>query len=182
MAAPCRNKLAEQLLEIGAKAGIAGLAGVAMKDVADKMTSDELDHLVTLKMMGNDEIIGKYLSSLKDKYALPIPVVISLQVQKGSANWKFRSRMGIRELRWSRRISLAAIVPLLPYPLKPSREKMTEYLSIRNQLKILVLAISLSQLTKIVLLVQATSLKERPIQIKSNSKLLLAISTRSQNL
>ncbi|MGM7892214.1 polymorphic toxin type 33 domain-containing protein [Yersinia enterocolitica] len=69
MAAPCRTKVAEQLLEIGAKAGIVGLAGVAIKDVADKMTSDELDHLVTLEMMGNDEITGNYLSSLQDKYA-----------------------------------------------------------------------------------------------------------------
>jgi len=69
IAAPCRSKVAEQLLEIGAKAGIAGLAGAAIKDIADKMTSDELDHLVTLKMMGNDEITGKYLSSLQDKYA-----------------------------------------------------------------------------------------------------------------
>ncbi|MEN4791127.1 VENN motif pre-toxin domain-containing protein [Pantoea agglomerans] len=66
---PCRNKVAEQLLEIGAKAGIVGLAGAAIKDVADKMTSDELDHLVTLEMMGNDEITGKYLNSLQDKYA-----------------------------------------------------------------------------------------------------------------
>ncbi|UZH03010.1 hypothetical protein OJ965_20515 [Pantoea anthophila] len=66
---PCRNKVAEQLLEIGAKAGLTGLAGVAIKDVADRMTSDELDHLVTLQMMGNDEIIGKYLSSLQGKYA-----------------------------------------------------------------------------------------------------------------
>ncbi|WP_416135210.1 hemagglutinin repeat-containing protein [Dickeya solani] len=69
VAAPCRTKVAEQLLEIGAKAGIAGLAGVALKEVADKMTSDELDHLITLQMMGNDEITGKYLSSLQDKYA-----------------------------------------------------------------------------------------------------------------
>jgi len=69
IAAPCRTKVAEQLLEIGAKAGIAGLAGAAIKDVADKMTPDELDHLVTLQMMGNDEITGKYLSSLQDKYA-----------------------------------------------------------------------------------------------------------------
>jgi filamentous hemagglutinin len=67
--APCRTKVAEQLLEIGAKAGIVGLAGVAIKDVADKMTSDELDHLVTLEMMGNDEITGKYLVSLQGKYA-----------------------------------------------------------------------------------------------------------------
>jgi len=65
---PCRNKVAEQLLEIGAKAGITGLAGLAIKDVADKMTSDELEHFVTLQMMGNDEITGRYLSSLQDKY------------------------------------------------------------------------------------------------------------------
>lgn len=69
IAAPCRSKVAEQLIEIGVKAGIAGVTGAAIKDVADKMTSDELDHLVTLKMMGNDEITGKYLSSLQDKYA-----------------------------------------------------------------------------------------------------------------
>ena len=69
VAAPCRTKVAEQLLEIGAKAGIAGLAGAAVKNMADKMTSDELEHLVTLEMMGNDEIIAKYVSLLHDKYA-----------------------------------------------------------------------------------------------------------------
>ena len=51
------------------KAGIAGLAGSAIKDMADKMTSDELDHLVTLEMMGNDEITSKYLISLHNKYS-----------------------------------------------------------------------------------------------------------------
>ncbi|ELR7055593.1 VENN motif pre-toxin domain-containing protein, partial [Escherichia coli] len=56
VAAPCRTKVAEQLLEIGAKAGMAGLAGAAVKDMADRMTSDELEHLITLQMMGNDEI------------------------------------------------------------------------------------------------------------------------------
>ncbi len=69
IAAPCRSKVAEQLLEIGAKAGIVGFAGAAVKDLADKMTSDELQHLVMLEMMGNDEITNKYLSSLQDKYA-----------------------------------------------------------------------------------------------------------------
>ncbi|CCJ72022.1 putative adhesin [Cronobacter condimenti 1330] len=68
VAAPCRTKVAELLLEIGAKAGIAGLAGAAIKDVAGRMTSDELEHLVILEMMGNDEITDKYLSSLQDKY------------------------------------------------------------------------------------------------------------------
>ncbi|MDK9365009.1 hemagglutinin repeat-containing protein [Lelliottia wanjuensis] len=68
IAAPCRTKVAEQLLEIGAKAGMVGLAGAAIKNMAGKMTSDELDHLLTLEMMGNDEITGKYLSSLQDKY------------------------------------------------------------------------------------------------------------------
>nr|WP_237932524.1 hypothetical protein [Buttiauxella sp. S19-1] len=33
------------------------------------MTSDELDHLITLKMMGNDEVTENYLNSLQDKYA-----------------------------------------------------------------------------------------------------------------
>ncbi|WP_200884327.1 hemagglutinin repeat-containing protein, partial [Dickeya undicola] len=69
IASPCRTKVASQLLEIGAKAGIAGLAGVALKEVADKITSDELDHLVTLELIGNNEITAKYLSSLQDKYA-----------------------------------------------------------------------------------------------------------------
>lgn len=49
VAAPCRTKVAEQLLEIGAKAGMAGLAGAAVKDMADRMTSDELEHLITLQ-------------------------------------------------------------------------------------------------------------------------------------
>ncbi|WP_269837485.1 hemagglutinin repeat-containing protein [Enterobacter cloacae] len=65
IAAPCRTKVAEQLLEIGVKAGI---TGAAAKTLADKLTTDELDHLVTLEMMGNDEITSKYLSSLQDKY------------------------------------------------------------------------------------------------------------------
>lgn len=65
VAAPCRTKVAEQLLEIGVKAGI---TGAVAKTLADKLTADELDHLVTLEMMGNDEITSKYLNSLQDKY------------------------------------------------------------------------------------------------------------------
>lgn len=53
------------MLEIGVKAGI---TGAVAKTLADKLTADELDHLVTLEMMGNDEITSKYLSSLQDKY------------------------------------------------------------------------------------------------------------------
>ncbi|MFI8416397.1 hemagglutinin repeat-containing protein [Serratia sp. NPDC078593] len=66
IAAPCRSKVAAQVLEIGVKAGI---TGVVAKEIADKMSAEDLDHLITLKMMGNDEITGKYLSSLQDKYA-----------------------------------------------------------------------------------------------------------------
>lgn len=36
--------------------------------LADKLSADELDHLITLEMMGNDEITGNYLSALQDKY------------------------------------------------------------------------------------------------------------------
>ncbi|PWC22441.1 hypothetical protein DDT52_04160 [Brenneria roseae subsp. roseae] len=66
VASPCRTKIAEQLLEIGVKAGI---TGVVAKEIADKLSSEELEHLVTLQMMGNDEITGKYLGALQDKYA-----------------------------------------------------------------------------------------------------------------
>lgn len=47
----------------------AGITGVAAKTLVDKLSSEELDHLVTLEMMGNDEITGNYLNSLQDKYA-----------------------------------------------------------------------------------------------------------------
>ncbi|MBA5235552.1 VENN motif pre-toxin domain-containing protein [Pectobacterium aroidearum] len=65
IAAPCRTKIAEQLLEIGVKAGI---TAVVAKEIADKLSTEELEHLITLKMMGNDEITVRYLSSLQDKY------------------------------------------------------------------------------------------------------------------
>ncbi|WP_230676523.1 VENN motif pre-toxin domain-containing protein, partial [Yersinia pseudotuberculosis] len=66
IAAPCRSLIAKQVLEIGVKAGI---TGIVAKEIADKISEDDLDHLVTLKMMGNDEITEKYLNSLQDKYA-----------------------------------------------------------------------------------------------------------------
>ncbi len=53
IAAPCRSLIAKQVLEIGVKAGI---TGIVAKEIADKISEDDLDHLVTLKMMGNDEI------------------------------------------------------------------------------------------------------------------------------
>ncbi|MFP1770929.1 VENN motif pre-toxin domain-containing protein, partial [Lonsdalea quercina] len=66
IAAPCRTKVAEQLLEIGVKAGI---TGVVAKEIADKISAEELDHLITLKMMGNDDITSKYLGMLEGKYS-----------------------------------------------------------------------------------------------------------------
>ncbi|MBS0883755.1 hemagglutinin repeat-containing protein [Pantoea sp. JGM49] len=65
IAAPCRAKVAEQLLEIGVKAGI---TGVVAKEIADKLSTEELDQLITLKMMGNDDITSKYLGLLEGKY------------------------------------------------------------------------------------------------------------------
>ncbi|MFJ5473325.1 hemagglutinin repeat-containing protein [Pectobacterium carotovorum] len=66
IAAPCRTKVAEKLLELGVKAGI---TGVVAKEIADNLSSEELEHLIRLNMMGNDEITVKYLNSLQDKYA-----------------------------------------------------------------------------------------------------------------
>lgn len=65
IAAPCRTKVAEQLLEIGVKAGI---TGIVAKEIADKISAEELDHLITLKMTGNDDITRKYLGLLEGKY------------------------------------------------------------------------------------------------------------------
>ncbi|WP_326489360.1 VENN motif pre-toxin domain-containing protein [Pectobacterium versatile] len=65
IAAPCRTKVAEKLLELGVKAVI---TGVVAQEIADNLSSEELEHLVRLNMMGNDEITVKYLSSLQDKY------------------------------------------------------------------------------------------------------------------
>ncbi|HCM1918904.1 TPA: hemagglutinin repeat-containing protein [Salmonella enterica subsp. salamae serovar 28:r:e,n,z15] len=65
IAAPCRSKVAEQLLEIGVKAGI---SGIVAKEIADKISAEELDHLITLKMTGNDDITSKYLGLLEGKY------------------------------------------------------------------------------------------------------------------
>ncbi|HDS1239214.1 TPA: VENN motif pre-toxin domain-containing protein, partial [Pluralibacter gergoviae] len=65
IAAPCRTKVAEQLLEIGVKAGI---TGVVAKEIADNISAEELDHLITLKMTGNYEITSKYLGLLEGKY------------------------------------------------------------------------------------------------------------------
>ncbi|EED9465026.1 Contact-dependent inhibitor A, partial [Salmonella enterica subsp. enterica] len=65
IAAPCRTKVAEQLLEIGVKAGI---TGIVAKEIADKISAEELDHLITLKMTGNDDITSKYLGLLEGKY------------------------------------------------------------------------------------------------------------------
>lgn len=65
IASPCRTKVAEQLLEIAVKAGI---TGVVAKEIADQLSPEELDHLITLEMTGNDEITGKYLGLLQDKY------------------------------------------------------------------------------------------------------------------
>ncbi|WP_230857601.1 hemagglutinin repeat-containing protein [Pectobacterium versatile] len=66
IAAPCRTKVAEKLLELGVKVGI---TGVVAKEIADNLSSEELEQLIRLNMMGNDEITVKYLNSLQDKYA-----------------------------------------------------------------------------------------------------------------
>ncbi|MCA6222757.1 VENN motif pre-toxin domain-containing protein, partial [Photorhabdus antumapuensis] len=65
IAAPCRAKVAEKVLEIGVKAGI---TGIVAKEIADKISSEDLDHLIMLQMMGNDEITQSYLNTLQNKY------------------------------------------------------------------------------------------------------------------
>ena len=68
IASPCRPKVAEQLLELRIKLGIAGLAGTVIKDVADQMTADELEHSGMMELVGYDEITRKYFGLLRDKF------------------------------------------------------------------------------------------------------------------
>ncbi|MBD2812631.1 hypothetical protein ID853_17560, partial [Xenorhabdus sp. Vera] len=56
------KKLANSL--VGAGIGIA-----VADDIVKNISQEDLDHLVTLQMMGNDEITQRYLNSLQDKYA-----------------------------------------------------------------------------------------------------------------
>jgi len=69
IAVPHPEKVTGKLLEIGAKVGITGLTALAIKDVADRITFDELNHITTLSTAGNPAATGHYLSSLQDKYA-----------------------------------------------------------------------------------------------------------------
>lgn len=69
LATPQQTKVAEQLLDIGIKASITGITAMTLKDVADRATADELNHITALSVAGDHVITGRYLSSLQDKYA-----------------------------------------------------------------------------------------------------------------
>jgi len=69
LATPQQTKVAEQLLDIGIKASITGITAMTLKDVADRITPDELNHITALSTAGNPAVTGHYLSSLQDKYA-----------------------------------------------------------------------------------------------------------------
>ncbi|MCX8713341.1 VENN motif pre-toxin domain-containing protein [Gilliamella sp. B3464] len=69
--APCRGFVAKKILEYGIKAGI---TAIVAKEIADNISSEDLEHLIILNMMGNDEITNRYLGELKDKYATTIAI------------------------------------------------------------------------------------------------------------
>ncbi|WP_321575841.1 VENN motif pre-toxin domain-containing protein [Pluralibacter gergoviae] len=92
IAAPCRTKVAEQLLEIGVKAGI---TGVVAKEIADNISAEELDHLITLKMTGNYEITSKYLGLLEGKYGSSNTGGIRLLIQDQLIQVEIRPPLGI---------------------------------------------------------------------------------------
>ncbi|MBS6210373.1 MAG: VENN motif pre-toxin domain-containing protein [Proteus hauseri] len=69
LTAPCRGFVAKKVLEYGVKAGI---TAIVAKEIANNISSDDLDHLITLNMMGNDEITNRYLDYLSGKYATSV--------------------------------------------------------------------------------------------------------------
>lgn len=71
IATSCRGFVAKKILEYGIKAGI---TAIVAKEIADNISSEDLDHLITLNLMGNDEITNRYLGYLADKYATKIAI------------------------------------------------------------------------------------------------------------
>ncbi|MDC9591392.1 hypothetical protein PSI23_19410 [Xenorhabdus sp. XENO-10] len=61
----CRAKVAKKILEIAAKVGI---VGIAAQGIANNISQKDFDHLITLFMIGNDEVTQRYLNHLQDKY------------------------------------------------------------------------------------------------------------------
>ncbi|OTA15920.1 hemagglutinin-related protein [Xenorhabdus vietnamensis] len=61
----CRTKVAKKLLEIATKVGV---VGISAKGIADNISQEDFDHLITLLMIGNDEITQRYLNELQEKY------------------------------------------------------------------------------------------------------------------
>ncbi len=59
IAAPCRSLIAKQVLEIGVKAGI---TGIVAKEIADKISEDDLDHFVMLTMMAGKISLNRFFS------------------------------------------------------------------------------------------------------------------------
>ncbi len=56
IAAPCRSLIAKQVLEFGVKAGIVA------KEIADKISEDDLDHFVMLTMMAGKISLNRFFS------------------------------------------------------------------------------------------------------------------------
>ncbi|MFZ7142370.1 hypothetical protein ACLSY0_01255 [Avibacterium avium] len=62
----CRNKVAKEIIEYGVKAGI---TGVIANEIVENISQEDAEHLITLSLMGNDEVTQKYLNYLTVKYS-----------------------------------------------------------------------------------------------------------------
>ncbi|PXZ39867.1 hypothetical protein DM482_03805 [Avibacterium paragallinarum] len=62
----CRNKVAKEIIEYGVKAGI---TGVIANEIVENISQEDSEHLITLSLMGNDEVTQKYLNYLTVKYS-----------------------------------------------------------------------------------------------------------------
>ncbi|MFZ7187832.1 VENN motif pre-toxin domain-containing protein [Avibacterium avium] len=62
----CRNKVAKEIIEYSVKAGI---TGVIANEIVENISQEDAEHLITLSLMGNDEVTQKYLNYLTVKYS-----------------------------------------------------------------------------------------------------------------
>ncbi|SFN94399.1 hypothetical protein [Xenorhabdus japonica] len=85
--------MAKKLLEIASKVGV---AGIPAKKIADNISQEDFDHLITLLMVGNDEITQRYLNHLQEKYGSGKSVKSKA---KNKTKEKEKQRKGVKEDR-----------------------------------------------------------------------------------
>ncbi|WP_293730381.1 VENN motif pre-toxin domain-containing protein [uncultured Actinobacillus sp.] len=67
----CRKAIAKEVVELALKTGVSSIVAA---HIVENLSSDELEHLITLMLMGNDVVTEKFITQLSQKYASSIAI------------------------------------------------------------------------------------------------------------